>query len=192
MSFLIADQQENQVQGWEFNPEIDSLVFKGVGNKVKFGEGVKSKGCSIVFLGSNGALEVEEGCVIQGTFYIASNSNISIGSGTVFNKKSVFKAAGACSIQVGEDCLLANVQLVTADDLPVFDRITKKRINPADNIEICDRVWLAEYVTVRGGAKIGRDTVIGAWSTVMGVIPEHSIAAGSPAKVTKSDTVWKK
>ncbi len=46
--------------------------------------------------------------------------------------------------------------------------------------------WLGERVTVLRGADIGRCCVIGANSVVKGVIPDHSIAVGAPARVVGS------
>lgn len=50
-----------------------------------------------------------------------------------------------------------------------------------------DKVWLPWRVFVLPGVTIGEGCVIGADSTVNKSIPAHSLAAGSPAKVIKSD-----
>lgn len=45
--------------------------------------------------------------------------------------------------------------------------------------------WLGQNVCVLPGSTIGERAVIGAGSVVSGVIPPHSIAVGSPARVVK-------
>lgn len=47
-------------------------------------------------------------------------------------------------------------------------------------------VWLASGVTVTPGSRIGNGAIISARSTVSGDIPNHAVAAGSPARVIKS------
>lgn len=54
-------------------------------------------------------------------------------------------------------------------------------------IKLEDKVWLPWRVFVLPGVTIGEGCVIGADSTVSKSIPAHSLAAGSPAKVLKSD-----
>lgn len=57
------------------------------------------------------------------------------------------------------------------------------------DVEIGDRVWIGENVTVLLGVSIGESSIIGANSVVTKSIPAFSIAAGSPAKVIKT---WEK
>ncbi|HUP86784.1 MAG TPA: acyltransferase [Acidimicrobiales bacterium] len=45
--------------------------------------------------------------------------------------------------------------------------------------------WLATGVIVLPGADIGRNVTIAAGSVVRGTIPDHSVAAGAPAKVVR-------
>lgn len=52
-------------------------------------------------------------------------------------------------------------------------------------VEICDNVWIGEFVCVLQGVKIGKGCIIGAMSVVTKDIPAYSIAVGSPAKVIK-------
>jgi acetyltransferase-like isoleucine patch superfamily enzyme len=57
--------------------------------------------------------------------------------------------------------------------------------NPLETapIRIGRGTWIAERVAVLRGADIGRCCIIGANSVVKGVIPDYSIAVGSPARV---------
>ena len=183
---------DNQVLGIDVNGSSDHFSFKGSGNTVIFHPDAISKGCSIVFSGSGGCFEVGTGAVVQGDFLISEQASIRIGANTNFNKRCVFKATKGRKIQLGQGCLLANVKFLTMDDLPVFDQLTQQRVNPAADVVVDDRVWIAEHVQIGAGAEIGHDTVIGAWSMVTGQIPAHCVAAGNPTQVVKTSVVWKK
>ena len=45
--------------------------------------------------------------------------------------------------------------------------------------------WLGTGVVVLPGATIGRNVVVGAGSVVVGELPDHCVAVGSPAKPVK-------
>lgn len=184
--------QDNTVIGLDTQGDLNQLAFKGTQNKVFFHHNAVSKGCNITFFGSNGIFEVHAGAVVQGDFFISDQAIINIGEQTILNKKCVFRVTSGQKIQIGAECLFANVKFSTADDLPIFDVISHKRQNPAADILVEDRVWIAENTRIDAGAKIGHDSVIGAWSMVMGGIPAHCVAAGNPAQVVKTNIVWKK
>jgi serine acetyltransferase len=48
---------------------------------------------------------------------------------------------------------------------------------------IKDNVWLSEGVVVCKGVTIGENSIVGAGSIVVSDVPDHSIAAGNPARV---------
>lgn len=52
-------------------------------------------------------------------------------------------------------------------------------------VTIEDNVWIGELVSVLPGSYIGRGSVIGANSVVIGDIPPYTIAVGAPAKIIK-------
>lgn len=57
-------------------------------------------------------------------------------------------------------------------------------------VHIGDRVWLCTGCSIMPGVTIGEGSVIAANSTVTKDVPPHSLAAGSPAKVIKTDIEW--
>jgi lipopolysaccharide O-acetyltransferase len=46
--------------------------------------------------------------------------------------------------------------------------------------------WLADGVTVSGGADIGEQCAVGSNTVVRGTIPDHSLVVGNPARVVGS------
>jgi acetyltransferase-like isoleucine patch superfamily enzyme len=56
---------------------------------------------------------------------------------------------------------------------------------PERPVTIGDGSWLGHGTVVLPGASIGRHVVVGANSVVTGVIPDFSVAVGSPARVIR-------
>jgi acetyltransferase-like isoleucine patch superfamily enzyme len=53
--------------------------------------------------------------------------------------------------------------------------------------------WLAANVVVLPGAELGRNVTVAAGSVVRGVVPDHCVIAGSPARIVRQhhpDTGW--
>lgn len=57
-------------------------------------------------------------------------------------------------------------------------------------IVIENNVWIGTRVTVLPGVTIGEGSIIAAGSVVSSDVPPHSMVAGNPAVVIKSDVVW--
>lgn len=66
--------------------------------------------------------------------------------------------------------------------------ITGKPDAPPEGYDIIigSGCWIASGVTILGGVKIGKNTIIGAGSLVLKEIPSGVFAAGNPCKVIKS------
>ena len=64
---------------------------------------------------------------------------------------------------------------------------TNRKLTEGESVEIGDRCWIGEFVTILPGVRIGEGCIIGSHSTVTHDIPANSIAVGSPARVVK---VW--
>jgi len=60
----------------------------------------------------------------------------------------------------------------------------------ATPIIIGDHVWIGMNVTVLKGVTIGDGAVVAAGSMVTKDVPPHSLVAGVPAKVVKTDVEW--
>ncbi|WP_037571068.1 acyltransferase [Phaeacidiphilus oryzae] len=57
-----------------------------------------------------------------------------------------------------------------------------------DPVEIGDGSWIGTGAVILPGSKLGRNVVVAANSVVRGVVPDHSVVAGAPAKVVRSFT----
>ncbi|WP_143102227.1 DapH/DapD/GlmU-related protein [Selenomonas sp. GACV-9] len=66
-------------------------------------------------------------------------------------------------------------------DVPPISR----HLTENESVEIGNRCWIGEFVTILPGVTIGEGCIIGSHSTVTRDIPSNSIAVGSPARVVK-------
>jgi acetyltransferase-like isoleucine patch superfamily enzyme len=72
----------------------------------------------------------------------------------------------------------------------IIDVASGERVNPARNVIIEERVWVAERAIILKGSHIEAGSIIGAGSVVSGHIPPNSLAVGIPAKVIRSGVTW--
>lgn len=105
-----------------------------------------------------------------------------------------------CQVQIGSsvffgpNCTIATpVHPMSAEQRRIRERNdgTMYNYEYAKPVTIEDDCWLASDVTVCGGVKIGKGSVIGAGSVVTRDIPANVFAAGNPCrairKITKDD-----
>ena len=112
--------------------------------------------------------------------------DLSIGADT-FIGHEVLVAGGNCTISIGDACDLApRVSLIAGThEIDMTGTHTAGKGYSLDII-VEDGVWIGACVTVLGGVRIGKKSVIAAGSIVIHDIPPFSIAAGIPCKVVKS------
>jgi acetyltransferase-like isoleucine patch superfamily enzyme len=94
---------------------------------------------------------------------------------------------GRCRIVIEDDVTLAPNVYVT-DQNHTYADITMpigQQWLTEDPVRIGAGSWLGCGVVVLPGADIGRHVTVAAGSVVRGVIPDHTVVAGSPAKVVR-------
>lgn len=113
--------------------------------------------------------------------FIKNPENVCL-SNTIFNTRSG-------DIRIGEGVLLShNCMILTgkhnyeAQDVHKIWGVNEH----GRDIEVGDGTWVASGVIICGNVKIGKHCVIAAGSVVNKDIPDHSFAAGVPAKVIKT------
>lgn len=144
-----------------------------------------------------------KGTFIQGPVQFDYGVNFATGENCYFNFN--LTVLDCAPVTLGDDVFIGpNCQLVP----PVHPLLSEERkirfkedgtpydIEYAKPIVIEDGVWLASGVTVCGGVKIGKNSVIGAGSVVTRDIPAGVFAAGNPCRVireiTEKDSVYLK
>lgn len=186
----ITDENGNTINGVAEKIGNCKITFDGSNNTITFGKGVTLDNTSINFHGSNASLHISDSAMVKAHFYIWDNSHITIGREAKFNKLCRFVAQESADIQIGANCLLASVKFRTTDNHSIIDLTSGQRINPARDIIIGDRVWIADDVKILKGTEIGNGSIIGTGSIVTSVIPPNSLAVGVPAKIVKKGVTW--
>lgn len=123
--------------------------------------------------------------VVVPRFQCSYGYNVRLGARSFVNANAFFMDDAV--ITIGDDTRIGpGAQLMTALH-PVDDhRRRREGWERAHPITIGDNVWLGAAVTVGAGVTIGRNSVIGAGSVVLHDIPDHVVAAGSPAAILRS------
>lgn len=132
--------------------------------------------------------ELGEGAVVRPRFQCSYGTNIRLGENAFVNSNAFFM--DDAPITVGADTRIGpGAQFMTALH-PIEDHQKRREgWEQALPITIGENVWLGASVTVGAGVTIGRNSVIGAGSVVLHDIPDHVIAAGTPAKVIRKTPV---
>ncbi|MGE0600081.1 MAG: DapH/DapD/GlmU-related protein [Dehalococcoidia bacterium] len=135
---------------------------------------------------AGGTLRIGDRVLFEGTILpielAAWGADLSIGDGTYINYGTNISARAG--VTIGNNVAIGQYSIIMDDDYhsPMDHRQQGKRAP----IVIEDDAWLGARVIVLRGARIGTGAVIGANSVVTGIIPPHSIAVGSPARVIRS------
>jgi acetyltransferase-like isoleucine patch superfamily enzyme len=110
---------------------------------------------------------------------------VRIGSGVVLGRGS--HVIGHLSIDIGDDVYTGPYVYITdqnhgyADpDVPVGKQLP---VNAA--VSIGAGSWLGTGAVILPGTTIGRNVVVAAGSVVRGVVPDHCVVAGVPARIVK-------
>lgn len=115
---------------------------------------------------------------------------IKLGKNSYIVRYSILESGHDCKIVIGQNCSIGpyvkmyTVGNKTDQDLnkdPLDVRIKYSK----GNIIIGDGCWIGANVAIKGGVKIGENSIIGMNSVVTKDIPSYCIAAGCPAKVKK-------
>lgn len=161
----------------------------------------KFKGVSISIFFCCGQLSIKKN----------KNSTIIIGEKTRFmskwwgnrlgvNHPCMLTTAEGAKLSIGDNCGFTGVSIWCFKSITIGNHVRvganctimdgdahqdDPRAGANREIIIEDNVWLGSNVVVKKGAHIGRNTVIGMNSVVIGDIPSNCIAIGNPCKVVK-------
>ena len=183
--------REKAITGKELKEKYDGKYEDDWKNIIWFDKTI-SDNITIYFRGEHNVLTIEKDvAVIHLQILFGSYGSCSIGARTELLGDNFF-VSGA-KLVIGRDCLFAaNVTLRTHDGHHIFDLFTKKGINIPQDIVIGNQVWIAYGATLLGGARIGNGSVIGAGSITSSEFGDHTVIAGSPAKIIRENICWSK
>ena len=168
-----------------------NIIFYGSGNKVYIGENCLLMG-AVIKLFSNCTFHAGASCRLAKMEVFAVNEgHVEIGSRSGFTWETEIQLHEPGRITIGSECLFGSGTSLTNSDMhSIIDIETERRINPAEDIAVADRVWIAAGVKILKGSVVGNDSIIGLGSIVTGTIPANSVAVGSPARVVRGGVRW--
>ena len=169
-----------------------SFNVNGTNNKIVIKNNADVAFHGITIEGDNNEV-VYDGCLAVISVRIRGNGcKVSVGKGSLIDESSSIVCMGQSNyVDIGEGCMFAeNVEIWDSDTHLITD-LMGCPINPSKPVVIENHVWLGKGVKVMKGVTIGHNSVVGMGSIVTKDIPQHSIAAGNPAKVVKNGVDWK-
>lgn len=186
----ISGVEGNEIHG---SPTFNkaNITFHGKNSKIFFHDGVHLENVNIN-LHENSFLEIGEKSIIKGSFLLQINCSIIIGEKLRCNSTLNISTAEETKVKIGNNCLIASAHIRSSDMHPIYDLLTNERLNYGEDVLIGNDVWFGQEVLVLKGAKVGSGSVIAARSLLTNrEFPEHSLIAGNPAKIIRSNVYWK-
>lgn len=116
--------------------------------------------------GGTPVIEIGDGCSLAGGVAITAVSKVTLGRNVLIGRHVHISDHG---------------HEFSSPDLPIM----KQGIGNIQPVTIGDGAWIGQGVVICPGASIGKNAVIGANSVVKGVIPDHSVAVGAPARIVR-------
>lgn len=144
---------------------------------------------------TNSTLKIDEGGILKlegkfkfhtGAFVVVNkNAILEIGSGYTNNNVEI-----NCfhHISIGNDVAISKgVVIRDSDNHQIIGNS-----NPiSQTIKIGNHVWIGLNATILKGVNIGDGAIIAAGAVVTKDVPANAIVAGVPAKIIRTDVVWK-
>jgi len=190
--------------------------IRGKNNSISYKGSILS---SVLFdiKGNNNNIKISPNCILDGTVFVIRGNNhiITIGSGTQFidNNEIVFEDNDCMldigennkfygvhmavtepfsKIKIGNECSFAyDIDIRTGDSHSILTIDGSKRLNPAKDISIDNRVWVAAHTSILKGVELLENTIVATRSVVTnGFNDTNILIAGIPAKIKKRNITW--
>ncbi|WP_051254315.1 acyltransferase [Arenibacter latericius] len=177
------------------NGVLLNVKFDIIGNhnSILIEHGAILSGITIFMRGDNHQLKIGKNCQFNGgsIWFEDHHGTLKIGKNTTIESAHIAITEPNKSIVIGEDCMFSSyIEFRTGDSHSILDNSTRERINYAQNIKVGNHVWIGAHSIILKGVVLGNNCIIGTNSLVTRDIPDHSIAAGIPAKIVKSNIDW--
>ena len=177
------------------NGILTNVRFDVVGNNnlISIGIGAELSDLVIYIRGDNHVFQLANYCEYKSgsVWFEDHDCQIVIGQKTTIESAHIAVTEPNSKIIIGEDCMFSrDIEFRTGDSHTIIDLETKKRLNPAQDIEVGNHVWIGARSIILKGARIGHNSIIGINAIVTSDVSSHSIAAGIPAKEIKKGIDW--
>lgn len=185
------DRGNTIIYGGEHKDSV-KVTFSGLNNTLTVSDYTQLNNATILFDCDNGVCNIGNNKFI-GSIRIGQDCYVNIADKVSCTNSCIITTAEGASVFIGEDCMIASVVEIRADDAhPIFNVKTGLRVNRSRDIIIGEHVWLAGRSTILSGGQIGSGSVLGYGSILKSKIPNNCIAVGIPAKVSKRNIAWER
>lgn len=160
--------------------------------RLKLGRGVAIGGYGYVDCAAEAGLTLGDRVTLRERVWIQSRSGLNdraaslrIGSRSYIGPNAVIGLGGP--VAIGEDVQIGAGLSITAEShqADAHGSFVSGAVSRT-GVEIGDRCWLGNNVTILDGVTIGEGAVIGAGSVVTRSIPPNTVAMGVPARVRRT------
>jgi galactoside O-acetyltransferase len=162
-------------------------------NRIHFGDRIViSEGCIL-----DARNEDSDYSVVIGNDVILSNhvmisckyGSIKIGDYTGINAQTIVQSTNQCPVSIGEDVIIGPRCYIVGGGNYNTDRldipIRQQGIINDGGVIIEDNIWLGANVTILGGVKMEKGSIVAAGAVVVDSVPQEVICGGVPAKIFK-------
>lgn len=145
-----------------------TIHINGDNNKIIIGRNCRIDDSTLFIWGNDNAIIIEDGCSLMKTeLHIEqSNNTIKIGNGCTFHGRDGYPihiaADEGSSIDIDDDCMLANGIQIRSTDSHSIVNLQGERINPAKDVYIGKHCWIGLEAIILKGTKISSQTVVAA------------------------------
>lgn len=162
----------------------------GNNNTIEIGKNCRLIDTEILILGDNNHLYFEDVAKMDGpvTIQLAGNATLRIGTNSGVRGVSFYVKDGR--VVVGRDCMFSYGVTIRNNDSHQMLNNDGAITNYPGDITIGDHVWFCQNSSIIKSVTIGSDSVIGYGAVVVKSCPDHSVMAGNPARIVKTEANW--
>ncbi|WP_242919060.1 acyltransferase [Pontibacter liquoris] len=167
----------------------------GNNNEIIIGSNTIIRNTLIYLRGDNHRLYLGQNCYFgEGELWMEDRyGSLLIHENTTIERGHLAVTEPYSKLEIKKDCMLArHVEIRTGDSHSILDLETGKRINRAANVTLEEHVWVGAHAKILKGVTVGHNSVIGTASIVTKSVPPHSVVAGIPSRVVRTNIDWKR
>lgn len=163
----------------------------GNNNKVIIAKNCFARDTTINVHGDNNTLIVGDAARLIGPIFITVRNGGGLYIGAKCAIRGVTFEISEASMKLGERCMFSyGIIMRNHDSHKVLSKETGDVINKPMDVVLGDHVWVCENATIMKGVTIGNDSIVALGALVTKNVPSNCVAAGIPAKITKTDITW--
>ena len=153
--------------------------------RVEWGEGLDVRPRLRLVQGLGAKVSFGDGCIVDHGMVVEVYGLLSVGRNVIFGHHCTL--AANASLQIGDDCLIAEMVSIRDHDhahdaLHVPIRLQGSVSSP---VKIGNNVWLGAKSTITRGVTIGDNVIVAAGAVVTTDVMSNRVVGGVPARILR-------